>query len=259
MAVMTPPICPGAQAPARILTVPGIGNSGTGHWQTLWERALPGCRRVALGRWDDPLLSIWVKRIDDAVWRRPGPVILAAHGLGCIAVAHWAERHGEAAADGLTGALLVAPSDVERRRAHRRHAAVRPLRPHSACPAAVSLHRRRQHQRSLCEDRPGSRPGGRLGQRLHRCGHARPSERGVRPRRLGIRSGPSGGAAYRHLRGAPGPGELPQHPAVRYPPPRRPAALTAPQAVCRDTAAAAASLAAASASVVRSRMRAVAS
>jgi len=114
MAVMTPPICPGAQAPARILTVPGIGNSGTGHWQTLWERALPGCRRVALGRWDDPLLSIWVKRIDDAVWRRPGPVILAAHGLGCIAVAHWAERHGEAAADGLTGALLVAPSDVER-------------------------------------------------------------------------------------------------------------------------------------------------
>jgi len=256
MAVMTPPICPGAQAPARILTVPGIGNSSTGHWQTLWERALPGCRRVALGRWDDPLPSIWVKRIDDAVWRRPGPVILAAHGLGCIAVAHWAERHGEAAADGLTGALLVAPSDVERSGATLQFARFAPIpRVRLPFPSIVVGSTNDPYARI---DRV-SRPGGRLGQRLHRCGHARPSERGVRPRRLGIRSGPSGGAAYRHLRGAPGPGELPQHPAVRYPPPRRPAALTAPQAVCRDTAAAAASLAAASASVVRSRMRAVAS
>ena len=31
-------------APA-ILTVPGLNNSGPGHWQTLWEQQLPGCHR----------------------------------------------------------------------------------------------------------------------------------------------------------------------------------------------------------------------
>jgi predicted alpha/beta hydrolase family esterase len=114
MALMVPPICPGLRKPALTLTIPDIGNSGPGHWQTLWETSRTDCRRVPLGRWDDPLPSIWVKRIDDAVWRQGGQIILAAHGLGCIAAAHWAERHGEAAAERVVGALLVAPSDVER-------------------------------------------------------------------------------------------------------------------------------------------------
>lgn len=46
-----------------ILTIPGLGNSGPGHWQTLWEEAIPDCHRVDLGLWDDPHRNTWVNKI----------------------------------------------------------------------------------------------------------------------------------------------------------------------------------------------------
>jgi len=117
-----------------ILTVPGLGNSGTGHWQTAWEASLPGCpslsscRRVDLGLWDDPHRNTWVNKLNLAIQRAEGPVILAAHSLGCMAVAWWAEyeqpggtlQHGPADGGKVIGALLVAPPDVEDRPLDRR-------------------------------------------------------------------------------------------------------------------------------------------
>jgi len=52
-----------------ILTVPGLGNSGPGHWQTDWEARLPGCRRVDLGLWEDPHRNTWVNKLNLAVQR----------------------------------------------------------------------------------------------------------------------------------------------------------------------------------------------
>jgi len=97
-----------------ILIVPGLGNSGPDHWQTLWEAKIPDCERVDLGMWDDPHRNTWVNKINLAVHRAGRPVILVAHSLGCHAVAWWAEYEQPAQGNPVVGALLVAPPDVER-------------------------------------------------------------------------------------------------------------------------------------------------
>ena len=115
-----------------ILTVPGLNNSGPGHWQTLWEDSLPNCRRVDLGLWDDPHRNTWVNKINLAIQRAERPVVLVAHSLGSLAVAWWAEY--ERPRDGkVIGALLVAPPDVELRPIDRRLTRFAPF-PHSELP-----------------------------------------------------------------------------------------------------------------------------
>lgn len=115
-----------------ILTVPGLGNSGPGHWQSQWEQDLPDCERIDLGLWDDPHRNTWVNKINLAVHRSDRPVVLVAHSLGCLAVAWWAEF--EKPADGkVLGALLVAPPDVEVRPIDRRLTRFAPF-PHGELP-----------------------------------------------------------------------------------------------------------------------------
>ncbi len=97
-----------------ILTVPGLGGSGPSHWQTLWEQARPDTHRVELGMWDQPHRNTWVTKIDQAVRQAKAPVILAAHSLGCLAVAWWAEMSPQPYGWPVAGALLVAPADAER-------------------------------------------------------------------------------------------------------------------------------------------------
>ena len=55
------------------LIVPGLGDSGPGHWQTIWERERHDCLRVQLGVWDDPNRNVWISRIDQAVGAAQGP------------------------------------------------------------------------------------------------------------------------------------------------------------------------------------------
>lgn len=85
--------------------IPGIGNSGDAHWQTHWERSLPGARRLAVPDWDHPDLAEWMAGLDRLVAAFERPPVLIAHSLGCLLVAHWAGRAPVA------GALLVAPPD----------------------------------------------------------------------------------------------------------------------------------------------------
>lgn len=99
-----------------VLTVPGLGGSGSEHWQTLWERQRADCRRVELGMWDRPHRNTWVNQLNLAIHRAGRPVVLAAHSLGCLAVAWWAKYEQPAPADrrgGVVGALLVAPPEVD--------------------------------------------------------------------------------------------------------------------------------------------------
>src|SRR5262245_44840222 len=82
---------PSARAPI-VLVLPGYANSGPAHWQTLWERARPGFRRVQQRDWEEPRRADWVEAIDRAVVEAGGPVVFAGHSLGSIAAVHWAAR-----------------------------------------------------------------------------------------------------------------------------------------------------------------------
>jgi predicted alpha/beta hydrolase family esterase len=93
-----------------VLTIPGLWNSGPQHWQTLWEARHPLFRRVQQRDFEQPDRSEWVANLEMAVTDCATPPVLAAHSLGCSLVAQWAEDCG---GQGVLGAFLVAPSDVE--------------------------------------------------------------------------------------------------------------------------------------------------
>jgi len=101
-------------AQPTILTVPGLGGSGPSHWQSLWEAARPDTIRVELGMWNTPHRNAWVTKLDQAIRSAQAPVVLAAHSLGCLAVAWWAELTRQPYGWPVAGALLVAPADVDR-------------------------------------------------------------------------------------------------------------------------------------------------
>lgn len=93
----------------QVLTLPGWQGSGPGHWQTLWERDL-GAVRVEQHDWMRPLRGDWCARLDEVLVDRDGPVLLAAHSLGCLLVAAWAAHSRQISR--VRGALLVAPPDL---------------------------------------------------------------------------------------------------------------------------------------------------
>jgi uncharacterized protein len=92
-----------------VLIVPGWGDSGPQHWQTLWERANPGFRRVVQRDWQYPIRTEWVEMLTREIRGAAQPAVVVAHSLGCIALAHCASG----GALPVKGALLVAPPDVE--------------------------------------------------------------------------------------------------------------------------------------------------
>ena len=94
----------------RFFIVPGLGSSGPDHWQTHFERHNPAFTRIAQREWDAPDRQDWVETLERALAGEDlGRVVLVAHSLGCVTVAHWAGQYGHR----IKGALLVAPSDVE--------------------------------------------------------------------------------------------------------------------------------------------------
>ncbi|HYD60446.1 MAG TPA: alpha/beta hydrolase [Noviherbaspirillum sp.] len=98
-----------------ILILPGLFNSGHGHWQTVWESVLPNARRVQQHDWDKPKRGDWVTVLDAAIAAAEGEVVLAAHSLGCALTAWWATLHADSShLQKVKGALLIAPPDVER-------------------------------------------------------------------------------------------------------------------------------------------------
>ena len=96
---------------ATVIIVPGWRDSGPGHWQSLWAERLPGVVRVVQDDWITPSRKAWVAALERTILGIEGPVVVAAHSLGCIATTHVS---AEVAAH-IHGALLVAPADPERR------------------------------------------------------------------------------------------------------------------------------------------------
>lgn len=95
---------------SSVLILPGFGNSGPQHWQSLWEQCHPDFKRVQQRDWDNPVCDEWVSALDEAVKDAGPDVVLVAHSLACLTVAHWASRTYRP----VRGALLVAVPDPTR-------------------------------------------------------------------------------------------------------------------------------------------------
>lgn len=95
---------------ARLLIVPGLGDSGPGHWQSHVERAHAGAVRVHQSDWDAPDVGRWSDAVVRALPARPDGAILVAHSFGCFAAARAIRTNPRR----IRAALLVAPPDPRR-------------------------------------------------------------------------------------------------------------------------------------------------
>lgn len=95
---------------STVLILPGFGSSGVEHWQSLWEAANPQFKRVNQRDWEHPVCEEWVEALEKAVKEAGSEVILVAHSLACLVVAHFASKPHRR----IKAALLVAPPDASR-------------------------------------------------------------------------------------------------------------------------------------------------
>ncbi len=94
------------------LNVTGLSNSGASHWQTIWEKENPEMiKRVEQDNWNAPLKQDWIIRLNEVIEQQDDDIVLIAHSLGCITVAHWATVFSS---NKVKAGFLVAPPDANR-------------------------------------------------------------------------------------------------------------------------------------------------
>lgn len=76
----------------RLLIVPGLGDSGPGHWQSAMERTHPHAERVRQRDWHDPDVEAWAACIEAHLDASHGPALVVAHSFGCLATAKAVRR-----------------------------------------------------------------------------------------------------------------------------------------------------------------------
>lgn len=120
-----------------LIVLPGIGDSGPDHWQSLWQAGDPTIRRFAPRSFDRPVLADWIGALERALADAPAPAVVVAHSLSCLLVAHWAAIRPLGLAR-LRGAVLVAVPDPDGPVFPAEAAAFRPV-PDAPlpCPALV--------------------------------------------------------------------------------------------------------------------------
>lgn len=94
----------------EVLVVPGLHDSGPGHWQTRWVEEHRRFRRVVQDDWETPTLNPWAAAVARAIDRCASPPLVVAHSFGCLATlraTHLFERR-------IAGALLAAPADPDK-------------------------------------------------------------------------------------------------------------------------------------------------
>lgn len=89
------------------LILAGIGNSGPEHWQTLWQAEEPRFEKLEHSEWDKPDRAVWVEELEAKLATLDENVVLVAHSLACLLVAHWSSSTERRVA----GALLVSVPD----------------------------------------------------------------------------------------------------------------------------------------------------
>jgi predicted alpha/beta hydrolase family esterase len=97
----------------RLLVVPGLGDSPSGHWQSWLQAGVKGSVRVTQRDWHAPDLDRWAARVGATLDRadHAGPWLVAAHSFGVLAVLRHLVLTGD---QRLAGLLLVAPADPDR-------------------------------------------------------------------------------------------------------------------------------------------------
>lgn len=93
----------------NILIVPGWGNSGPGHWQSIIENVVPETLRVEQ-EWDDTSIEVWSRNIDRVVRSLDRPPLVVAHSFGCLSTAYAQITLGTP----VGATLFVAPANPER-------------------------------------------------------------------------------------------------------------------------------------------------
>ena len=91
------------------LILPGYQGSGETHWQTLWEKENPSFLRVEQRDWEHPIAEEWVAKLEATLKSCEKPVVLVAHSIACLVIAHWAAQQHTP----IKGALIVAPPNPE--------------------------------------------------------------------------------------------------------------------------------------------------
>jgi predicted alpha/beta hydrolase family esterase len=112
----------------RVLIVPGLHNSGPGHWQSRWQARNPAFERVEQDDWDNPQLEAWSARLTAVRLRDRRPTLVVAHSFGCLTAVHSIARDPR----GVAAMLLVAPADPDKFR-------VTALLPHERLPCPTLM------------------------------------------------------------------------------------------------------------------------
>ena len=92
-----------------VLIVPGLRDSAPIHWQSQWQRQIPGARRIAQRDWQNPDVAGWTEALKREIASAPEAPMIIAHSFGCLATVCAAF-----AGASIRAALLVAPADPER-------------------------------------------------------------------------------------------------------------------------------------------------
>lgn len=93
-----------------ILIVSGLGDSGQEHWQSHWLKELENSQKVIQTEWHAPQLENWMLHLNATIDSIEGPIILVAHSLAVVLIAHWSKIHD---CSKIAAALFVAPADVD--------------------------------------------------------------------------------------------------------------------------------------------------
>ncbi|RJT47511.1 RBBP9/YdeN family alpha/beta hydrolase [Rahnella woolbedingensis] len=93
-----------------LMLVPGLRDSGSGHWQSLWHQSNPHWLRIRQRSWEQVDLEAWADAISREQQRANTPLLLVGHSFGALASLVWANRHPQLTA----GVMLVAPAEPMR-------------------------------------------------------------------------------------------------------------------------------------------------
>jgi hypothetical protein len=93
-----------------MIFIAGLSGSDPDHWQTRWRQRMPNARLVEPTHGDHPDRDAWVAAIVAACQDAQRPILMLAHSLGVVALAHAANS---LPSERVNGAFLVAPPSDE--------------------------------------------------------------------------------------------------------------------------------------------------
>lgn len=110
----------------NLVIVPGLGDSGPEHWQSLWTQKF-GAARVRQDDPDHPTPEAWSARLQDVIDATPGELVLVGHSCGVLTIVHWARLYG--GHERVRGAVLVGPTDADQTSTYATHPGVAGMAP----------------------------------------------------------------------------------------------------------------------------------